>query len=137
MGPKQSPVMEQEVDTLLREEATKVVPPRNRVRVLQPLLRRSEEGWGVVSHFRSEMIEPLCHETQVQDAYYQASCVSNQVQGLVCDDISEKRLLPYIHSSSTTEVPEVCFQGLCIPISGSFVRPSTLKKCVDGYRILN
>ncbi len=49
---------------------------------------------GVVSYFRSEIIELLSHETQVQDAYYQASCVSKQVRGLVCDDRSERRLLP-------------------------------------------
>ncbi len=33
---------------------------------------------------------------------------------------------PYIHSSSTPEVPDVRFQGQSVPISGSSVRPSTL-----------
>ncbi len=126
VGPEQALVMEQEVDTLLRKEATEVDPPHDRVRVLHPLRHRSEEGWGVASYSRSEIIEPLRHETQVQDAFYQASRVSNQVRGLVCDDRSERCLLPNIHSSSTREVPKVCFQGQSIPISGSFVRPSTL-----------
>ncbi len=123
--------MEQVVDTLLRKEAIESPSSQQRVRVLQPILHRSEEGWGVASNSRSEIIELLSHETQVayyqlesQDAYYQASRVSNQV--LVCDDRSERRLLPYIHSSSTPEVPKVCFQGQSIPISSSSVRPSTL-----------
>ncbi len=46
VGPEQALAMKQEVDTLLRKKATEVVPPRDRVRVLQPLLHRSEEGWG-------------------------------------------------------------------------------------------
>ncbi len=93
-----------------------------RVRVLQPILHRSEEGWGLASNSRSTIVEPLSQETQVQDAYYQASRGSNQVRGLVCDYRSKGRLLPYIHPSSTQEVPEVCFRGQCVPISGSSVR---------------
>ncbi len=55
---------------------------RQRFRGLQPILHRSEEGWGVASNSRSMIVEPLSHETQFQDAYYQASRVSNQVRGL-------------------------------------------------------
>ncbi|KAL0153253.1 hypothetical protein M9458_051428, partial [Cirrhinus mrigala] len=51
--------------------------------------------------------------------------VLQPVRGLVCDDRSKRRLLPRLHASSTQEVPEVCFQGRSIPISGSSVRPST------------
>ncbi len=127
VGPEQDLVMKQEVDTLLRKEAIEVVPSsRQRVRVLLPLLHHFEEGRGVASNSRYEIIEPLSHETQVQDTYFQASHVSYQIRGLVCDDRSERRLLPYIHSSSTPEVPKVCFQGQSIPISSSSVWPSTL-----------
>ncbi len=122
-GPEQALVMEQEVDTLLRKDATEVVPPCDRIRVLEEVPKK--DG-GIASYSRSEIIEPLSHETQVQDDYDQASRVPNQVRGLVCDDRSERHLLPYIHSYSTPEVPKVCFQGQSIPISGSFVRPSTL-----------
>ncbi len=123
VGPEQALVMEQEVDTLLRKDATEVVPPCDRIRILEEVPKK--DG-GIASYSRSEIIEPLSHETQVQDDYYQASRVPNQVRGLVCDDRSERHLLPYIHSYSTPEVPKVCFQGQSIPISGSFVRPSTL-----------
>ncbi len=52
---------------------------RGGIRVLQPLIRRFEEGWRSVSDSRSKKTEPLSHETQVQDAYYQASRVPNEV----------------------------------------------------------
>ncbi len=60
---------------------------QQRVRVLQlllPLLHHSEEGWVVASNSMSETNEPLSHEIQVQDAYYQASRVTNQVRGDPC-----------------------------------------------------
>ncbi len=56
---------------------------RHRVRVLQPLLHCSEKGWRSAFNSQSKMTEPLRHETQVQDAYYQTSCVPDQVRGLV------------------------------------------------------
>ncbi len=91
---------------------------------------------GVASYSISEIIKPLSHETQVQDAYYQASRVSNQVRGLVCDNRSERRLLPYIHSSSTPKVPKGCFEGQIIPISvlsfGLALSHRTFTKCVDA-----
>ncbi len=42
---------------------------RQRVRVLQPILHRSEEGWRFASNSRSAIVEPLSQVTQVQDAY--------------------------------------------------------------------
>ncbi|KAL0148119.1 hypothetical protein M9458_056589 [Cirrhinus mrigala] len=99
---------------------------RKRVRVLQPVLHCSEEGWGPASHFRFASSEPLSQETEVQDAHHQASRVSDQVRGLVCHDRSKRRIFSRLHPSSSQEVPEVCFQGRSLPISGSSVRPSTL-----------
>ncbi len=108
VGPEQTLVKEQEVDALFYSRYF-IVPKRD---------------GGVASYSRFEIIELFSHETQVQDAYYQG--VTNQVRGLVCDDRSERRLLLYIHSFSTLEVPKVCFLGQSIPISGSSVRTSTL-----------
>ncbi len=125
VGPKQALVMEREVDTLLREEAIEVVPPhKKRVRVLKPALHNSQEGWRVASHFRSASVEPLSQQTGVQDA--QTGRVSDQVRGLVCHDRSKRRILPYLHLSHSQGVPEVCFRGQSLPISGSSLRPSTL-----------
>ncbi len=112
VGPKQALVMEQEVETILRKEAIEVVPPHNTESgFYSRYFIVSEEGWRSASNSRSKTTELLSHETQVQDAYYQASRVPDQVRGLVCDDRSERRLLPHIHSSSTLEVLEVRFRG--------------------------
>ncbi len=40
-----------------------------RVRVLQPVLHSSREGWRVASHFRSASVEPFSQQTEVQDAH--------------------------------------------------------------------
>ncbi len=64
--------------------------------------------------------------TEVQDAHSQASGVSDQVKGLVCDHRSKRCILPCLHLSSTQEVPEVCFRGRSLPILGSSVGPCTL-----------
>ncbi|KAI2665230.1 UDP-sugar-dependent glycosyltransferase 52 [Labeo rohita] len=77
VGPEQGLVIEQ-VATLLRKEAIEVVPPQDRESVLQPVLHRSEEGWGPASYFRSETVEPLSHAAEVQNVDNQSSCVTNQ-----------------------------------------------------------
>ncbi len=80
----------------------------------------------VTSNFRSAAIELLSHASEVQNAHCQVGRVSDQVRGLVCHDRSKRRLFPSLHPSQSQEVPEVCFQGQSLPISGSSLRPSTL-----------
>ncbi len=87
---------------------------------------RKREGWTVASHFRSASVEPLSQQTEVQDADTQAGRVSNQVRGLVCHDRSKRRIVPCLHPSHSQEVPEVCFRGQSLPVSGSSLWPSTL-----------
>ncbi len=99
---------------------------RQRVRVLQPVLHCSKEGWGVKSNFRYVAIEPLSHASKVQNAHCQTGRFSDQVRGLVCHDRSKICLFPCLLPSQSQEVPEVCFQGRSLPISGSSFRPSTL-----------
>ncbi len=99
---------------------------RQRVRVLQPVLRCSKEGWRVTSNFRSAATEPLSQPPEVQNAYCKTGRVSDQIRGLVRHDRSKRRLFPRIHPSQSQEVPEVRFQGQSLPISGSSLRPSTL-----------
>ncbi len=67
--------MKREVNTLLRKEASS----QKGDQVLQLVLHSSKEGWRVASHFSSASIEPLSHETEVQDAYTQIGHVSDQV----------------------------------------------------------
>ncbi len=99
---------------------------REGIRVLQPVFHSSQEGWRVASDHRSASTEPLSQSAEVQDAHAEASCVINQVQGLVCHDRSKRRILPRIHPSVSQEVPKVHFWGQSIPISGSSLRSSTL-----------
>ncbi len=107
---------------------------QKRVRVLQLVLYSSLEGWRVASHFRSASVEPLSQQTEVQDA--QTGHVSDQVRGLVCHDRSKRCILPYLHPSHSQGVPEICFRGRSLPISGSSLLPRTLTphftKCVDA-----
>ncbi len=107
---------------------------REGIRVLQPVFHSSQEGWQVASDHRSASTEPLSQSAEVQDAHAEASCVTNQVQGLVCHDRSKRRILPRIHPSVSQEVPKVRFWGQSIPISGSSLRSSTLTftKVVDA-----
>ncbi len=114
------------MNTLLKKEAIKEASSRQRVRVLQPVLHCSKEGWGIASDFRSAAIDPLSHASEVQNAHCQTGCVSDQVRGLVCHDRSKRCLFPCLHPSQSQEVPEVCFQGQSLPISDFSLRPSTL-----------
>ncbi len=99
---------------------------RQRVRVLQPVLRSSKEGWGVASNFRSATLESFSQEIQVQDAHYSYHHESDQIRGLVCHDRSKGRILPCFHHSFSQEVPEVRFRGRSVPVPGSSVWPSSL-----------
>lgn len=96
------------------------------VRILQPVLHRSEKRWRAASHSRSACLKSHCREAQVQDAHSQADRVTNQIRGLVCHDRSKGRLLSCIYPPSTQEVLEVRFRGRSLPISGSSVWPSTV-----------
>ncbi len=126
VGPEQALVMEQEVTTLLRKRPSR-----------WSLLLSGESGFyspyfivpkkdGGLRQSRSTIVEPLSQETQVQDAYYQASRGSNQVEDwFVTIDIKDA----YFHISILPQhrkFLEVCFRGQSVPISGSSVRSSTL-----------
>ncbi len=123
---------------------------REGIRVLQPVFHSSQKGWRVASDHRSASTEPLSQSAEVQDAHAKASCVTNQVQGLVCHDRSKRRILPRIHPSVSQEVPKVRFWGKAyqyrvLPF-GLALSPRTFTKVVDavlaplrlqGIRILN
>ncbi len=72
VGPEQALVMEREVEYSLEEGGHQGGPSsRKRVRVLQPVLHSSQEGWRVASHFRSASVKPLSQQIEVQDAHTQ------------------------------------------------------------------
>ncbi len=78
---------------------------------------QSPVRFSFASYFRYSSAELLGEEVQIQDRD-QTDRDSNQVRGLVCHDRSKGCILPGIHPSSTQEVPEVCFWGQSVPVSG-------------------
>ncbi len=119
--------MEQEVKALLRKEAIEVVPPHERESgFYSRYFIVPKEGWRVASNHRSASTEPLSQSAEVQDAHAEASCVTNQVQGLVCHDRSKRRILPHIHPSVSQEVPKVRFGGKAYQYRVLPFGPSTL-----------
>ncbi len=66
VGPEQALVMEQEVSTLLKKEAIKVVPPLEKGPGSTAVLPCSWERGCVL--FRSKLTEPLSHTNEVQKA---------------------------------------------------------------------
>ncbi len=66
---------------------------------------------GVASHFRFSSSERLRHAAQVLNVNFGTNRATDQIQGLVCHDRSQGRILPDIHPSISQEVPEVGFWG--------------------------
>ncbi len=121
-----------------------------RVRVLQPALRCSKEGWRVTSNFRSAATEPLSQPPEVQNAYCKQ--VVSQIRSedwFVTIDLKDA----YFHVSilpSHRKFLRFAFRGKAyqyrvLPF-GLALSPRTFTKCVDaalaplrlqGIRILN
>ncbi len=107
---------------------------------IQPVFHSFKEGWRVASHFRSSSSERIRHAAQVQNVNFETNRVTNQIRGLVCHDRTQGRILSYIHSSMSQEVPEVRFWGKAyqyrvLPF-GLELSPRTFTKCVDAALVL-
>ncbi len=81
-----------------------------------------KDGWYAY-HFRSASVEPLSQQTKVKYAQTVVSQIRSE-DWFVTIDL--KGIHPYLHPSHSQGVPEVCFLGRSLPISGSSLRPSTL-----------
>ncbi len=104
LDPEQALVMEQEVETLLRKEAIEVVPPHDTESGFYSryfIVPKKDGGLRPILDLRRLNFRMLTIKQGVPD----------WGRRLVCDDRSERRLLPLIHSCSTSEVLEVRFQG--------------------------
>ncbi len=122
VAPQQVLVMEQEIKAV-RERGHIICTSLQQGNRVQPVFHSFKEGWRVASHFRSSSSERIRHAAQVQNVNFETNRVTNQIRGLVCHKRTQGRILSYIHSSMSQEVPEVRFWGQSIPISGSSVRP--------------
>ncbi|KAL0190945.1 hypothetical protein M9458_013643, partial [Cirrhinus mrigala] len=134
VGPEQGLVMEQEVDALLRKEAIEVVPPHDRESGFYSryfIVLKKDGGLHPILDLR------LLNRSVMRQKFKMLTIkqVVSQIRSEDCFfyDRSKRRILPPLHPSSTQEVPEVCFQGRSIPVSGSSVRPSTLPRTFTKY----
>ncbi len=99
---------------------------RQRVRVLQPVLRCSKEGW--------EGLRPILDmrllNHSVRRLKFRMLTVKQVAPQIRSEDwfvtIDLKDAYFHIHPSQSQEVPEVRFQGQSLLISGSSFRPNTL-----------
>ena len=70
-------------------------------------------SWAIQSFYIDQCSHSRCsHRSYV-----------HSLPGLVCSNQPEGCVLPCIYPSSSQEVPEVCFRGRSIPVSGSSLRP--------------
>jgi len=70
------------MDTILSQEAGSLVQ--------QLVLHSSQKGWGFMSHIRSQGIELVSEEIQVQNVDHTYYRKSNQVRELVYNDRSKR-----------------------------------------------
>ncbi len=127
VSPEQALVLEQEISSLLRKEAIKVVPPLDRESGFYSryfVVPKKDGGLRPILDLRL-----LNHSVRrLKFRMLTVKQVVSQIRSerLVRHDRSKRRLFPHIHPSQSQEVPEVRFQGQSLPISGSSLRPNTL-----------
>ena len=90
-----------------------------RVRVLQPLLPRSEEGRRLKTHFRSQASEQSPHDTAVQNAYNQTHPGANSPRRLVLFSGSKRRVLSHPSEPPPQAILEIRLRGADIPVHSS------------------
>ncbi len=89
-----------------------------RVRLLQPLLPRPQEGWRPPAHPRSQLPESRPHETAVQDDHAEADPLADSHRGLVLFSGPERRILSHPDSPPSQTILEIRLQGSGLPVHG-------------------
>ncbi len=106
-----------------RERSSRASPTtRAGERVLQPLLRGTQEGWGASPNFGSQTHQQSALRTSVQDVNAEADPGADSLRGLVCVRGFEGRVLSHSDSAASQTVSEVCFREHSVPILCSPVR---------------
>ncbi len=106
-----------------RERSSRASPTtRAGERVLQPLLRGTQEGWGASPNFGSQTHQQSALRTSVQDVNAEADPGADSPRGLVCVRGFEGRVLSHSDSAASQTVSEVCFREHSVPILCSPVR---------------
>ncbi len=113
-----------------RKETWKRFPSSERVRLLQPLLPRPQEGWWSKTHPLSQTSESRRYEMAIQDDYIEADPLTNMPRGLVLFPGSERRLLSHPDSpppphTHTQAALEICLWGSGLSIHSFWAVPGS------------
>ncbi len=89
---------------------------RDEVRVLQPLLHRTQESRWVTTNLGPARSEPGPSQAPVQDVDAETHLSMRPSLRLVCSDRPEGRLLQCLVPPSTQTISPLCFRRASIPV---------------------
>ncbi len=107
---------------------------RDEVRVLQPLLHRTQERRWVTTNPGPARPEPGPSQAPVQDVDAETHLSMRSSLRLVCSNRPEGRLLPCLDPPSTQTVSPLCVRGASIPVQGPSLRAIPVASCLHQGR---
>ncbi len=107
---------------------------RDEVRVLQPLLHRTQERRWVTTNPGPARSEPGPSQAPVQDVDAETHLSMRPSLRLVCSNRPEGRLLPCLDPPSTQTVSPLCVRGASIPVKGPSLRAIPVASCLHQGR---
>ncbi len=107
---------------------------RDEVRVLQPLLHRTQERRWVTTNPGPARSEPGPSQAPVQDVDAETHLSMRPSLRLVCSNRPEGRLLPCLDPPSTQTVSPLCGRGASIPVQGPSLRAIPVASCLHQGR---
>ncbi len=107
---------------------------RDEVRVLQPLLHRTQERRWVTTNPGPARSESGPSQAPVQDVDAETHLSMRPSPRLVCSNRPEGRLLPCLDPPSTQTVSPLCVRGASIPVQGPSLRAVPVASCLHQGR---
>ncbi len=107
---------------------------RDEVRVLQPLLHRTQERRWVTTNPGPARSESGPSQAPVQDVDAETHLSMRPSPRLVCSNRPEGRLLPCLDPPSTQTVSPLCVRGASIPVQGPSLRAIPVASCLHQGR---
>ncbi len=107
---------------------------RDEVRVLQPLLYRTQERRWVMTNPGPARSEPGPSQAPVQDVDAETHLSMRPSLRLVCSNRPEGCLLPCLDPPSTQTVSPLCVRGASIPVQGPSLQAIPVASCLHQGR---
>ncbi len=107
---------------------------RDEVRVLQPLLHRTQERRWVTTNPGPARSESGPSQAPIQDVDAETHLSMRPSPRLVCSNRPEGRLLPCLDPPSTQTVSSLCVRGASIPVQGPSLRAIPVASCLHQGR---